>query len=75
MCVFVKSMVLSFFANLTKRPTGVRKRKKTRRSGSTGSHFWKLSLGVLYGLVKTMFVRDTSKVAGSEVQGEGREMV
>ena len=46
---FVKSMVLSFSANPTKRPTGVRNKKKTRRSGSTGLYFWRLSLGVLYG--------------------------
>ena len=68
-------MVLLFFANLTKRPTGLRKIKKTRGKGVTVSHFWRLSPGVLYGLVKTMFPRDTSRPAGSEVQGEGRERV
>ena len=30
-------------------------------------------LGVLYGLVKTMSARTTSKWAGSEVRGESRE--
>ena len=66
---------LSFSANPTKRPTGVRKNRKTREMVTTALNFWRLSLGVLYGLVKTMFARDGSKVAGSEVQGEGRERV
>ena len=37
------------------------------------SHFWRLSLGNLYTLVKTMFARDTSKGTGSRARGEGRE--
>ena len=36
-------------------------------------HFWTLLLSVLYGLVKTMFARATSRPAGSEARGEGRE--
>ena len=39
----------------------------------TAPHFWTLSLTVLYGLMKTMFARDTSMPAGSEARGEGRE--
>ena len=43
--------------------------------GVTAAHFWRLSLGVLYGLVKAMFACDRSKDLGSEAQGEGRERV
>ena len=71
----MKKNSLSFSANPTKRLTGVRKKRKPRRTGVTAPHFWRLSLSVLYGLVKTMFARDRSKGAGSEVQGEGRERV
>ena len=53
------------FANPIKRPTGVRKLRKTRRMGVTTLHLWRLSLSVLYDLVKTMVVRDRSKRAGS----------
>ena len=35
-----------------------------------GSHFWRLSLGVLYALEKVMYARGTSKGAGSEAWGE-----
>ena len=68
-----KKTVLSFSVNATKRPTGVRNKKKTREMGVTAAHFWRPSLGVLYGLAKTMFPRDRSKPAGSEARGEGRE--
>ena len=68
-----KSCVLSFSVNLAKRPTGVRKKRKSRGKGTTGSCFWRLSLGNSYGLVKAMLARDTSKPAGSEARGEGRE--
>ena len=68
-----KKTVLSFSVNATKRPTGVRKKRKTRGEGATALYFWSHSLGVLYGLVKTMFARDRSKDFGSEVRGEGRE--
>ena len=37
------------------------------------SHFWRLSLGNSYTLVKPMFARDTSKGTGSRARGEGRE--
>ena len=52
---FVKSMVLSFSANPTKRPTGVRNKKKQDTSPQLAVYFWRHSLGVLYGLVKTIF--------------------
>ena len=42
-------------------------------AGVTASHFWRLSLGNLYHLVKAMFARESSRRAGSEAQGEGRE--
>ena len=51
--------------------TIVRKKRKTRREGTTALNFWRLSLSVLYGLVKAMFARDTSRGAGSEARGEG----
>ena len=41
----IKNCVLSFSVNNTKRPTGVRKNRKTRGSGSTALYFWRLSLG------------------------------
>ena len=40
-----------------------------------GSHFWRLSLGVLYALAKAIYTRDTSKPAASRALGEGRERV
>ena len=36
-------------------------------------HFWRLSLGNSYTLVKAVCARDTSKGAGSRARGEGRE--
>ena len=36
-------------------------------------HFWRLSLGNSYTLVKTMCARATSGRAGSEARGENRE--
>ena len=36
-------------------------------------HFWRLSLGDSYTLVKAMCARATSRPAGSEARGEGRE--
>ena len=47
--------------------------RKSRGSGPTGLYFWRLSLGNSWGLAKAMFARATSKVAGSEARGEGRE--
>ena len=42
-----KKTVLSFSVNATKRPTGVRKKRKTRRGeGATLSYFWRPPLGV-----------------------------
>ena len=69
----IKKIVLSCSVNATKRPTGVRKKRKTRGEGATLSHFWRHSLGVSLGLAKTMFARDRSKDLGSEARGEGKE--
>jgi len=65
--------VLSFSPNPTKTPARVRKKRKTGWKGVTVPLFWWLSLGDLYHLVKAMFARDGSRVAGSEARGEGRE--
>ena len=43
--------------------------------GKLAPHFWRLSLGNSYTLVKAMFARDTSKGVGSRARGEGRERV
>ena len=69
----IKKTVLSFSVNATKRPTGVRKNRKTREMGVTAAHFWRLSLGNSYTLAKAMWARDRSKGAGSRARGEGRE--
>ena len=75
MLVFVKSMVLSFFANPTKRPTGVRKKNKKRGGDNRAALLEALAQRFIYGLVKTMFASEGSKPAESEAQGEGRERV
>ena len=53
--------VLLFHPDTTKRIREVRKHRTTKGSGSTGSRFWRLSLGVLYGLANKMIVETTSK--------------
>ncbi len=40
---------------------------------STALRFWELSLSVLWGLEKVIYTCDTSKGAGSEARGDGRE--
>ena len=40
-----KKTVLSFSVNATKRPTGVRKKRKTSGEGATALYFWRHSLG------------------------------
>ena len=50
--------VLSFSANPTKPPAIIRKKKITRGKDPTRLNFWRLSLSVSYGLVKTMFARE-----------------
>ena len=42
----IKKCVLSFSINATKRPTGVRKKRKSREMGPTLSYFWRPPLGV-----------------------------
>ena len=68
-----KKHSLSFSPNPTKRPARVRKYTKTGRQGATALHFWRLSLGDLWCLEKAMYARATSRPAGSEARGEGRE--
>ena len=68
-----ENVVLSFSVNATKRPTAVRKKRKTRVTRQLALHFWRLSLCNSYTLVKAMFARDTSKGTGSRARGEGRE--
>ena len=68
-----ENVVLSFSVNATKRPTAVRKKRKTRVTGQLAPHFWRLSLGNSYTLAKAMCARDTSRPAGSRARGEGRE--
>ena len=69
----IENCVLSFSPDPTKHPARVRKCKKTGWKGVTAVRFWRLSLCNLWCLVKTMFARNTSKGAGSEARGEGRE--
>ena len=49
------------------------KNERGTRITKLGSHFQRLSLCVLNGLEKIIYARDTSKGAGSEARGEGRE--
>ena len=65
--------VLSFSPNPTKTPARVRKKRKTGGPCLRAPRFWMFSLGNSYHLAKAMFARDTSRVAGSEARGEGRE--
>ena len=65
--------VLSFAPDPTKHPARVRTYRKTGWKGVTAVRFWRLSLGDLLYFVKAMFARDTSRGAGSEARGEGRE--
>ena len=46
---------------------------KKNRTVQLASHFWRLSVGVLFTLEKTMCSRATSRGAGSEARGESRE--
>ena len=70
-----KKHSLSFSPDPTKHPARVRQKRKTGWKGVTALGFWRLSLGNLYHLVKAMFARESSRRAGSEAQGEGRESV
>ena len=62
-----------FSPDPTKHPARVREKRKTRGAGLTAVRFWRLALGNLLHLVAAMFARDTSKRAGSEARGEGRD--
>ena len=48
-------------------------RAEKNRTTQIQSHFWRLLLSVLLGLEKVINPPDTSRPAGSEARGEGRE--
>ena len=50
-----------------------RKQKRDNGSASTAPQFGELSLSVLHGLEKAIYAHATSRPAGSEARGEGRE--
>ena len=64
-----------FFCQPHKTPSGSKKKEENKRAGCNSLALLELSLSVLYALVKTMFARESSRRAGSEAQGEGRERV
>ena len=47
--------------------------QRENRMTQLALYVWRLSLGDLQVLAQAMFARDTSRGAGSEARGEGRE--